>query len=47
MKKERKERIKCGIEVKSADFLTEYIDRDIILHIMEKLGSKVSHKKYG
>lgn len=37
MKKERKERIKCGIEVKSADFLTEFIDKDILIHILEKL----------
>lgn len=44
MKKERKERMKNGIEVKSAEALTEHIDRDILNEILEKLRSKISNK---
>jgi len=41
MKKERKERIKNGIEVKSAEALTEHIDKNILTEILEKLKNKI------
>lgn len=41
MKKERKERIKNGIEVKSAEALTEHIDKNILIEILEKLKNKI------
>jgi len=41
MKKERKERIKNGIEVKSAEALTEHIDKSILIEILEKLKNKI------
>jgi len=41
MKKERKERIKNGIEVKSAEALTEHIDKTILAEILEKLKDKI------
>lgn len=44
MKKERKERLKCGIEVKSADALTEHIDREVLTHILEKLHHAITLK---
>ncbi|KAL4436430.1 hypothetical protein ABPG74_002996 [Tetrahymena malaccensis] len=44
MKKERKERIKNGQDVKSAESLTEHIDKEILTQILEKLKQKIAMK---
>ena len=44
MKKERKDRIKNGVEVKSAEALTEHIDRYLLAELLEKLKNKIVMK---
>lgn len=46
MKKERKERIKNGVEVKTIEELTENIDKNIILEILAQLKGKLDKKTF-